>query len=1096
MRKIACFSAIEAEHIGTAGTFFGAFALVLALAAFTTVSASAQTFNEWRDPQVNEVNRLPMHSTFFAYPSAKEADSAVMEDSENYLSLNGLWNFNWVCNSYDRPTDFFAVGYDDSDWGTMRIPAVWEMNGYGDPMYVNIGYDWKGHFEPQPPLVPEENNHVGSYRREIEIPADWNGKQIIAHFGAAASNLYFWVNGKFVGYSEDRKLEAEFDITKYVHAGKNLFAMQVFRWCDGSYLEDQDLVSYSGITRDCWLYAREKGGIRDIRVTPDLDSNYGDGFLTVEVATARKCDVSLILTDAKGKIVDRGWIKSNRVARPVGEIPSYEARCWTEAVLRVRRPQKWSAETPYLYTLTVTTYVGSRVEVIPIRVGFRKVEIRDAQLLVNGEPVLIKGADRHEVDPDEGYYVSRERMLQDVKIMKEMNINTVRTCHYPDDQYWYELCDEYGLYVIAEANVESHGMGYGDRTLAKEESYRLAHLQRNVRHVQRNFNHPSIITWSLGNEAGNGPNFHACYDWIKEEDPSRPVQYERAMDDYNTDIQCPMYFTYDDCVEYCENNPSRPLIQCEYAHAMGNSEGGFAEYWDLIRKYPNYQGGCIWDFVDQSPRKTGKNGAVIYGYAGDWNDWDDNGDKNFCDNGLISPDRVWNPHAYEVRHIYQPVWTELVDAEKGVVDVYNEYFFRDLSNYYLEWTILADGLPVAKGVVNDLDVRPQRTREYSLDYDLSSLSSGSGSAGAAKHGLGSAGGELLLNVEYKLKTAEPLLDAGYVVAYQQFELAPYKFVSASSADGGATSASGALAAVGGHSVGSGFTPQISEVDGGLVVSTGGYSVKFGKDGWLNGYEVGGRALLAEGSVLRPNFWRAPTDNDMGADLQKKYAVWKNPKLVLKDKGCEVSEDGVVYNAVYDMPEVQGTLTMKYVVTPAGAVRVSENFEATEGAEVSDMFRFGMRLEMPSEYDRLEYYGRGPWENYSDRLTSTNLGIYRQSVAEQFYPYIRVQETGTKSDLRWWKVLSVSGNGLRFTSGEPFSASALDYTMESLDEGDGRGNIHSQEVEKAGMTCLCIDGAQMGLGCVNSWGRIPREEYLLHYQSRTFTFVIEPVSHQF
>ncbi|MCD8313932.1 MAG: DUF4981 domain-containing protein, partial [Bacteroidales bacterium] len=904
-------------------------------AAFT---AAAQTFTEWQDQSVNEVNRAPMHTTFFAYANADEAAKAIKEESSNFLSINGLWKFNWVNDLPDRPTDFYCVDFDDSTWDSFPVPGLWELNGYGDPLYVNFGYAWKGHYENNPPYAPEENNHVGSYRREIEIPADWDGREIVAHFGSATSNLYFWVNGKFVGYSEDSKLEAEFDITKYVHPGANLFAMQIFRWCDGTYIEDQDFMRYAGIGRDCYVYARARGGIRDIRVTPDLDADYNDGTLTVEVKTEGKCDVTLSLTDACGNEVATAQLggKGDRTA-----------------VINVTSPQKWTAETPYLYTLTATTSAGGKtLEVIPIRTGFRKVEIQNAQLLINGRPVLIKGANRHEMDPDGGYYLSKERMLQDIRIMKEMNINAVRTCHYSDDNFWYELCDEYGIYLVAETNLESHGMGYGEKTLAKADSFLQAHLERNMRHVQRNYNHPSIIIWSLGNEAGNGPNFVACYDWVKNEDPSRPVQYERAEFAPNTDIFCPQYFEYDECVKYCESNPDRPLIQSEYAHAMGNSEGGFAEYWDLIRKYPNYQGGFVWDFVDQSPRWPGRNGAEIYAYAGDFNDYDNSDDKNFVNNGLLSPDRVYNPHSWEVRHIQQPVWTSLVDLTAGRINVYNEYFFRDLSNYSLDWTILADGHAVAKGTVNDLDVAPQGTTTVDLGYDASKLPQGK---------------ELLLNVEYRLKRAEPLLEAGHLVAWQQIEIAPYDFSLCTKAFG---------------------EPQLNENDGALTVSGVNFCIGFNDEGWLSSYVVNGKSLLAEGSSLRPNFWRAPTDNDMGANLQKRYAVWKNPAINLTSKDCKVEDGVAVVTAVYDMPDVKATLTLTYVINAAGAVMVTEDFAATEGEQVPDSFRYGMRVEMPQEYATVEYYGRGPWENYTDRRTSSSLGIYRQSVAEQFYPYIR------------------------------------------------------------------------------------------------------------
>ncbi len=1029
-------------------------AAVSAAALWCFVPAAGQSFTEWRDPQVNEVNRLPMHTVFFAYASADEAAQGIRENSVNYVSLNGQWKFNWVSDSQDRPEDFFGVKYDDSLWATMPVPGLWELNGYGDPVYVNIGYAWKSHFRNDPPFVPEKDNHVGSYRREVEIPAHWDGKEVIAHIGSATSNLYLWVNGRFVGYSEDSKLEAEFDITEFVHPGKNLLAMQIFRWCDGTYVEDQDFMRYSGISRDCFLYAREKSGIRDLRVTPDLDADYRDGSLTVEVKTEGNCDVVLTLTDPSGMDV---------ASAPVSGEGSLKT------VMEVAAPQKWTAETPSLYTLTATASAAGRVlEVIPVRTGFRKVEITNSQLLVNGQPVLIKGADRHEMDPDGGYYVSKERMLQDITIMKEMNINAVRTCHYPDDYFWYELCDRYGLYVVAEANLESHGMGYEELTLAKNADYKKTHLERNMRHVQRNFNHPSVIIWSLGNEAGDGPNFEACYDWIRREDPSRPVQYERAELNAHTDIFCPMYMDYEHCARYCENNPPKPLIQCEYAHAMGNSEGGFAEYWDLIRKYPSYQGGFIWDFADQSPRWTGRDGASIYAYAGDFNDVDNNEDKNFCDNGLIGPDRIYNPHAWEVRYYYQPVWTSASDLATGKVEVYNERFFRDLSDCSMEWTVLADGRAVARGTVADLKAGPQETVAVDLGYDISKMPL-------------TAGKELLLNVEYKLKRSQGLLDAGHTLAWQQLEIAPYDFAGRFS-EGRA----------GQQEV---VQPQIAEVSGGLVVSGKDFSIGFNEEGFLNSYVLGGRNLMAEGSVLRPNFWRAPTDNDMGADLQNRYAVWKDPTITLTDRNYGVENGVATVTAVYDMPRVKGTLTLTYVIDGTGSVQVTQSFESADGGKTPDMFRFGMRVEMPLDYSTVEYYGRGPWENYADRKGSANIGIWRQSVDEQFYPYIRPQETGTKSDLRWWNILDISGNGLGFRSDAPFSASALNYTVESLDEGVAKANGHSQEVPQAGMTCLCIDQVQMGLGCRNSWGALPIPDYLLHCEPRSFTFTISPVCHR-
>ena len=603
--------------------------LMTGLFTVLALTAGAQTFQEWRNPEINAVNRAPMHTNYFAFENADAAKKADKKQSTNYMTLNGTWKFNWVKDADSRPTDFWKTDFNDKGWDDLQVPAVWELNGYGDPIYVNVGYAWRNQFQNNPPEVPTENNHVGSYRREIVVPASWKGKDIIAHFGSVTSNMYLWVNGRYVGYSEDSKLEAEFDLTPYLKPGqKNLIAFQVFRWCDGTYLEDQDFFRYSGVGRDCYLYARNKKRIQDIRVTPDLDAAYQNGSLAVNLDLKGSGKVDLELVDAQGKQV------ATATANKSGLV-----------TMNVENPKKWSAETPYLYTLRASMQ-GSN-EVIPVKVGFRKIELKGDQILVNGKAILFKGADRHEMDPDGGYVVSPERMLQDIQIMKQFNLNAVRTCHYPDDNLWYDLCDQYGIYVVAEANIESHGMGYGDKTLAKNPSYKKAHLERNQRNVQRGFNHPSIIFWSLGNEAGDGPNFEQCYKWIKAEDPSRACQYEQARQKEHTDIFCPMYYDYNGMEKYGQRtDATKPLIQCEYAHAMGNSQGGFKEYWDLIRKYPNLQGGFIWDFVDQSCRWKGKDGVMIYAYGGDFNRFDAS-DNNFCDNGLISPDRVPNPHMYE-----------------------------------------------------------------------------------------------------------------------------------------------------------------------------------------------------------------------------------------------------------------------------------------------------------------------------------------------------------------------------------------------------------------------------------------------------------------
>ena len=1025
--------------------------LFLGALCLSALSVSGQTFKEWQNPEINQVNRLPMHSNFFAYDTMDEAMQNEKQESDNFMTLNGKWKFFWVENADQRPTDFFRLDYNDKGWDNLNVPAVWELNGYGDPIYVNVGYAWRNQYRNNPPVVPTEKNHVGSYRKEIFVPADWKGKDIIAHFGSVTSNMYLWVNGKFVGYSEDSKLEAEFDLTKYLQPGKkNLIAFQVFRWCDGTYLEDQDFFRYSGVGRDCYLYTRNKNRIEDIHITPNLDKEYVNGTLDVELKLKGNNTVSLQLFDADGAEVARKEVKGSSLVKTSIELES---------------PHKWTAETPYLYTLCASVTKGSQItEVVPVKVGFRKVEIKNAQVLVNGQPVLFKGANRHEMDPDGGYVVSRERMLQDIQIMKRFNINAVRTCHYPDDSYWYELCDKYGIYMVAEANVESHGMGYGETTLAKVDSYAKAHMERNERNVQRNFNHPSIIFWSLGNEAGYGPNFEKAYDWIKAEDPSRPVQYERADINGKTDIFCPMYYPYKSCEQYSTNDKyQKPLIQCEYAHAMGNSQGGFKEYWDLIRKYPKYQGGFIWDFVDQSCRWTGKDGKMIYAYGGDFNRFDAS-DNNFCDNGLISPDRVPNPHMYEVGYYYQNIWTKLVDSAEGEIQVYNENFFRDLSAYRMEWELLKDGKSVRTGVIEKLNVAPQHTSTVKLET-----------------GNLSEDGEWLLNVKYIQNNREGLIPAGHVVAKNQLLLKSYEAPQMN------------LSNV--ESVNQPVVAPIlnNENSNCIEVSGGTFNIQFNRyTGYMDSYTVNGTQMIKEGACLTPNFWRAPTDNDYGAGLQNRYSVWKNPYIKLLSLRPEVKDNQVIVYADYEIKQVSAKLSLTYTINNVGAVKVTQSMKTDKSAKVSDMFRFGMQLVMPKSFEYISYYGRGPVENYSDRNNCTDLGVYNQTVTEQFYAYIRPQENGNKTDIRWWKQYNSEGKGLMFVAEAPFSASALHYTIESLDDGVQKDQRHSNEVEPSDLTNVLIDKVQQGLACVNSWGAIPEPQYRVPYADYEFTFIMYPI----
>lgn len=1004
---------------------------------------------EWLDPEVNAINRAAMRAAYFAYPSVESAQAGIKEKASNFMSLNGMWKFNWVQNETEKPVNFYQVGFEDQCWVDFPVPGIWEVNGYGDPLYKNVGYAWSNQFRSNPPLVESANNHVGSYRKTIDLPADWKGRQVYLHVGSATSNLYVWVNGKFVGYSEDSKMAAEFDITKYLQPGKNLIAMQVYRWCDGSYLEDQDFWRLSGIGRDVYLYARTPVHIEDIFITPDLDAAYKDGKLDVVANVTRDGgSVELELKDMNGATVGKKEVRPDGK----GNIRTF---------IEVSNPAKWSAEEPNLYTLTFTlkNAAGKVLEVIPQRVGFRKIELKKdlGQIWVNGKPVLFKGADRHEMDPLTGYYVSRERMIQDIQVMKENNLNAIRTCHYPDDPEWYNLCDEYGIYLVCEANIESHGMGYGERTLAKNPAYAKAHLERNQRMVEAFKNHPSIIFWSLGNEAGDGPNFEACYKWIKERDGSRAVQYEQAGSKAHTDIMCSMYDDLNWMEKFAKSDDPRPLIQCEYAHAMGNSQGGFREYWDLIRKYPKLQGGFIWDYVDQGLRGYSRDGSMIYTYGGDFNLYDGS-DNNFNCNGLISPDRVPNPHMNEVKKVYQSIWTTPVDLQKGLVNVYNENFFIDLSDYYMEWTLLADGEAIESGVVAQLNVAPLATEQVALGYQLPRTEK-----------------ELLLNVSYKLKRAKQLLQAGYVVAEDQLSVQPYTGFNAS------------IAA-------SDKAVKIYEDLVHVVLTTGETQVTFDKrNGWIRGLSMNGLEMLEYGYSLQPNFWRAPTDNDMGANLQNRFRSWKNPEMKVKGFKAEQNGTNALVTVDYEMPGVSAALKMIYEINYEGEIRICQDMKVDKSKEkMPHLFRFGMQVVMPGGFDRIDYYGRGPVENYSDRNFSENIGRYRQLVKDQYYPYIRPQESGTKTDIRWWKLTDIDGRGLEIRSDVPFSASALPYLQDDLDEGTRKHQRHSGDLKTRDLTTLSFDLKQMGLGCINSWGAWPLEPYLLPYDDYTFNVVITPV----
>ena len=1042
-----------------------------------TVAIQQPTFTEWHDLQVNEINRLPLHTLHFAYDPndfpGTGAEYLDKKQSMNYMSLDGTWKFNWVANADQRPTDFYKTDLDDSKWKNIQMPGNWEMLGYGQPEYVNVGFAWRGHFNQQPPAVPTKDNHVGSYRREINIPANWDGKRVIAHFGSVTSNIYLYVNGQFAGYAEDSKVAAEFDITPFLKKGKNLIAFQSFRWCDGSWCEDQDFWRLSGPARENYLYARSKEHrLLDVRVETELKNNYKDGALNITAKLQGNTLAYFGLYDPDGKevIVTGTDNVKNGVAK-------YQ--------LRVKNVRKWSAETPNLYTLVVSPIQNGGMylpyEIVQVKVGFRKVEIKNKQFLVNGQPVLLKGANRHEIDPDEGYNLSEQRMIQDIMMMKRMNINAVRTCHYPDDPRWYDLCDKYGLYVVAEANQESHGFQYGDDAAAKKPEFAKQIMERNQHNVSMFYNHPSIVTWSMGNETVMGDNFLKAYKWIKSQDKTRPVQYEQARRGEGTDIFCPMYYPVAASEKYAKDpNSPMPLIQCEYNHTMGNSGGNLSDYWDLIRKYPILQGGFDWDFVDQAlhrnivkpmsilPYKMNNEELrkIEYCYGGDYNKYDPS-DNNFNCNGIIGPDRQMNPHAYEVAYQYQNIWAKMVNAETGEVSVHNENFFRDLSNYALAWSLEEDGVETQNGTIADLDVPAQQTKNFTIPYDKSKIK----------------GKEVFLNIDFRLKEAEPLLTAGQVMAYAQL---PVVTKQACSGDCSKMLAQG-------H--GKKKMKLAAKKNNVVAVTTPNLTFKIDRStGLISEYAYNGKSLLGEGGTLKPNFWRAPTDNDMGAGLQKKFKAWKNPQMNLKniDVKKDKKTNSVTILTSFDMPEVQGQMDITYVVfANTGAVKVTEDFKATEGAKVSDMFRFGMLMQMPYTMEKSNYYGRGPIENYSDRKDCMRIGVYTDDADNQYFPYIRPQESGTKSDIRWWKQTDATGLGLQVKSCTPFYASALHFDTEELDDGDEKEQRHSFDLKKSKYTNLFLDAAHMGVGGENSWGAWPLEKYRIHYGSKTFNFVLIP-----
>ncbi len=1059
------------------------FFLVLFVALLPQLTLHAQDQKEpWLNPNITRVNTEKPHASFFAYENADKALKNNKSASERYLSLEGKWRFQFSLNHNEAPADFFSLKYDDSQWKDFPVPGLFEIEGYGDKIYKNVGYSWDTQFNSNPPYVEERNNYTGSYRKMVSIPATWKGQDIYLHVGSATSNLQVWVNGKEVGYSEDSKMEAEFNLTKFLTPGKeNLIAMRVMRWCDGSYLEDQDFWRFTGIAREVYLYARPKAHIQDIFVHQDLVNNYKDGQLSVDITapTAKGYTVDLALTDPAG--------------RAAGNTSVSVGNGSAKASLTVSNAKAWSAEIPNLYTLTLTLKdkKGNVIEATTQRVGFRNIKIEGGQLLVNGQPILIKGADRHELDPDGGYIVSVERMIQDIKIMKQLNMNAVRTCHYSDDPRWYDLCDQYGLYVVAETNIESHGMGYGDRTLAKNPIFHKAHVERNQHNVQVQKNHPSVIFWSLGNEAGYGKNFEDAYDAVKAIDQSRPVQYEQAGQNGKTDIFCPMYYDYRGCERYSQGDNPRPLIQCEYAHAMGNSMGGFGEYWRIIRKYPKYQGGFIWDFVDQGMRsKSRVTGKEIMAYGGDFGRYPAS-DHNFNCNGVIAADRRLHPHAYEVQYHYQDIWATVPEGKTlldGEVELYNEYFFRSLDD--VEAYVVAkvyDGQQLRSesyDIPYDFNLAPQQRKHFTIPaHMLSQLKEFvSGYQWAA------------IDVNFVLKADRGLLKKGEVIAKAQFELKPYSFpdvnaVMTAAKPAPAVDKKGKALAQQPEAV------QKDEAKAWLTLSANGTSVTWNKwTGNIDYFDVNGKPVLEDRKSVEPSFWRAPTDNDYGAGMQNSFSAWRNPRWNKTSMECtELDNQSKSVIVAYHCDAVDADLIMTYVLTPKGELIVTENLK-TGDHQGWQMYAMGMTWRLNKSYETVRYFGRGPVENYCDRKDNAFMDIYGGEVSKQYWDgYVRPQESGNHCDVIWWRMESQAAPSIYFKACGPMEVSAMPYEISDLDDGPRKDahQSHSGDLVARDYTVVQLRAFQMGLGCVNSWGAWPQDRFIPKYKNHSFTYIVSP-----
>ena len=1027
---------------------------------------------DWENPAVFSLNREVPHATMISYPDEASALAGNMNGSPNYISLDGVWKFHFVKSPDQRPYWFFKDDYDTRDWNNIEVPSNWQMKGYDVPIYVNINYP----FKKNPPYIQHDFNPVGSYKRTFRIPSDWNDKEVFLNFGAVSSAFYVWVNSQLVGYSEDSKVPAEFDITKYLRKGTNSIAVEVYRWCYGSYLEDQDFFRLSGIQRTVFLHARPKTFIEDFFAVGDLEKNYRDGLLKVNVKlkdtgkNKEDLNVEASLFD-KGKKI---WSDSRN---------SSSADNRSEVIFAQRFPDvnKWTAETPALYSLVLSLRdnSGKVMECVGSKIGFRKVEIVHSQLLVNGVPIRIKGTNMHEHNEITGHVIDEATILKDIRLMKSHNLNAVRTSHYPQQELWYDMCDKYGLYLVDEADIESHGIGYDkDVTLADKTEWAAAHLDRMQRMVERDKNHPSVIIWSLGNEAGDGHNFLANYKWTKKRDNTRPVQYERAEKSTNaperhTDIACPMYARIPEIEGYAKDpKQDRPLIMCEYAHSMGNSDGNFQDYWDVIEKYPKLQGGFIWDWVDQGFLLTDESGARYWTYGGDYGDPGIPSDGNFCINGLTWPDRTPKPALSEVKKSYQYVGFEPVNLPKGIIRITNKYDFTNLSAFACNWDIVIDGTAIRSGKIAFSNLPPKK--DTIVNVPVTGINPAPGT-------------ECFLNFRVSRSDEWNYVPEDHIYATAQFKMPaegkPYTLK------------------------GDELTMLQTKTDGkNLIVSGADLKVEFNLEkGRMYSFKYKGKEFLKKGP--EPDFWRPLTDNDYGYGADIKLAVWKKAgeKAALKKANISQPELGkVIVTFEYDVPgnngeKIAGYVT-SYTVLGSADIVIKNQFSKVS-ARIPEIPRMGMQMQLPEEYMNLKWFGRGPQENYCDRNKAADVGLYESSVDDQYVPYVRPQENGYKTDTRWLTLTDDDGSGLLF-SGNPVICFAALKNIHDDFESPGKlsqyrpdaktANRHINDIKPRDLVNLNVDLGQMGVGGDDSWGAEIHPQYRLLGKKYEYSFRMRPV----